>query len=60
MIVFPQIGHSVDGMPHLSFVWDSLKDTTKKEEKVVDVLQKYSRKPRVDMGIPPPQHGTEN
>ena len=37
----------------------NLKDIIK-EEKIVDINAKYMRKPRVDMGIPPPKQGQEN
>lgn len=43
----------------MSFVYDNLKDIIK-EEKVIDNDAKYLRKPRVDMGIPPPKKGQEN
>ena len=46
-------------MLHLSFVWDNLKDLVKKEVKEEDFTLTYSRKPRVDMGIPPAFPGNE-
>lgn len=57
MVIFPQVGNSVDGLPHLSFVYDNLRDMAKKDEKPVDQHIKYSRKPKVDMGIPKPKPG---
>ena len=60
MIIFPNPKMaSEDGLPHLSFVYDNLKDIIK-EEQVIDNEAKYLRKPRVDMGIPPPKKGQEN
>jgi hypothetical protein len=57
MIIFPNPKtQSEDGLPHLSFVYDNLKDIIK-EEKIVDREAKYQRKPRVNMGIPPPKKG---
>ena len=50
----------MDGLPHLSFVYDNLKDIINKDDKPIDISYKYSRKPKVDMGVPPPQAGQEN
>ena len=60
MVVFPNVGQPVDGLPHLSFVYDNLKDIVKDEKKPVDLKEKYSRNPIVDMGIPKPEEGAEN
>jgi len=57
MIIFPSGKiHAEDGLPHLSFVYDNLNEIIK-EERFVDFDAKYTRKPRVDMGIPPPKVG---
>ena len=60
IVIFPKVGQSLDGLPHLSFVYDNLKEAVKVDEKPVDIQKKYSRKPKVDMGIPKPQAGQEN
>ena len=44
----------------MSFVYDNLKDIVKQDKKPVDIKEKYSRNPTVDMGIPKPQEGQEN
>ena len=60
MVIFPSVSQPLDGLPHLSFVYENLRDVVKPEEKPLDIQKKYSRKPRVDMGIPKPQAGQEN
>jgi hypothetical protein len=59
MIIFPSPKIlAEDGLPHLSFVYDNLNEIIK-EARIVDFDAKYTRKPRVDMGIPPPKKGQE-
>ena len=59
MIIFPSNKlQAEDGLPHFSFVLENLKEIIK-EERVIDFDSKYQRKPRVDMGIPPPKAGQE-
>lgn len=55
MIVFPnpKVG-SIDGLPHLSFVFENLKDIIKEDGSKRTKKDKGVLKPRVDMGIPPP------
>lgn len=61
IILFPSKKlQSIDGLPHLTIVHDSIKEVTNKGKSKTVCQDKKVFKPRVDMGIPPPKKGQEN
>ena len=60
IIIFPSNKiQSIDGLPHISIMYNGLKEVTNKG-KAKSLRERSVFKPKVDMGIPPPKKGEEN